>query len=120
MPRAPGSSLTLGPRSLVSFPPLKGASERFSLSRSASSHGVSAALRDREQPCWTRGREEDRSFTENTTAEGRPQAGDLETRARSGSREEAPTPPCSDPENSSDGRAACQLEGRLAPGDSEA
>lgn len=35
------------------------------------------------------------------------QAGDLEIRALGGSREEAPTPPGSDPENSTDGGAAC-------------
>lgn len=53
--------------------------------------------------------------TENRPADGFClRAWDLETRARSGSREEAPRPPCSDPENGTYGRAACQLAGRLA------
>lgn len=60
---------------------------------------------------------DDGNFTEKNPADGFVSGrGDLETRARSRSREEAPTSTCSEAENSTDDRPACQLEGRLTTG----
>lgn len=93
---------------------LKGTeAERVSLHSPASRHGGSPALIGREQLRWIR--PEDRIRTGRPPADGLClQAGDLETRARCGSGEEASELPCSDPEKSSDSPDASLLAGRLA------
>lgn len=101
-------------RSLSSL--LGGASARLSPHRSASTHcgsvphrGPELAIRIR-----TTSRSPDLHLKESYRWICR--LGNVGTCVRCGSSRGGPTPPSSDPESSTDGRTACQAEGRLVAG----